>query len=389
MDTITKGTLALIRAAITGEASTLPENFQIDQATDMARRHKITGLVYEGAVKCGIDKQCPAMKEMFQQYYTDIIRHERQMHILNKLEAAFQENGIDYLPLKGTILKPLYPQPAARVMGDADILIRMEQKDKITTVMQQLGFCEGPESDHELHWMHPNLHAELHRWIVPKSSIDLYRYFQTGWTKAIPFSGSRYTFRAEDHFIFLFVHYAKHYRGGGIGLRQLTDLWLYRRTNPQMDMNYVRSELSILKLERFLDNTLSMLAAWFDGDSLNEKTSFMTNFIWNSGSWGNRDSHQTAEGLTAEKTVGSYSKSRMQYFCTVIFPPVKQLKERYPILEKAPFLLPLMWPIRWVSALLFRHKNINNYATIIKNRSSEKTDAYLRELQYVGLDYDF
>ena len=100
MDTLQKGTLALIKAAITGEACSLPEGFQLEQATDMIRRHKITGLAYEGAVKCGINKQCSAMQEIFQRYYGDIIRHDRQMQLLKKLEDAFQANGIDYLPLK-------------------------------------------------------------------------------------------------------------------------------------------------------------------------------------------------------------------------------------------------------------------------------------------------
>lgn len=389
MDALQQGTLALVKAAITGQACALPEGFQIDQAADMIQRHKITGLAYEGAVKCGIDRQCSTMQDMFKRYYADIIRHEWQMQLLNKLEAAFQENGIDYLPLKGTILKSLYPQPATRVMGDADILIREEQNHKIKPVMEQLGFQEGPVSDHELHWYHPWLHAELHRWIVPKSSIDLYRYFETGWTKAIPASGCRYTFRAEDHFIFLFVHYAKHYRGGGIGLRQLVDLWVYQQANPNMDMDYIRNELSQLKMQIFFDNTQRMLSVWFDGGVSDDKTAFMTDYIWHSGSWGSSEKHQTAEGISSEKAAGSRTKSRFIYLCQVIFPPVNILKNRYPILEKSPWLLPVLWPIRWISALLFRHKNINNYATIIKNRSADKTDAYLQELQYVGLDFDF
>ncbi len=389
MDAIQKGTLALVKAAITGKACGLPEGFEIEQAANMIRRHKIIGLAYDGAVKCGIDKQCPTMKEMFQHYYGDIIRHERQMQVLKNLEKAFQENSIDYLPLKGTILKPLYPQPAARVMGDADILIRMEQYDKIKPIMVALGFQEGPQSDHELHWHHPWLHIELHRWIVPKSSIDLYRYYGNCWAKATPLSGSCHTFRAEDHFIFLFVHYAKHYRGGGIGLRQLTDLWVYQRANPSMDMDYIHSELSKLKIEIFFANTQRMLASWFDNGCLDDITAFMSNYIWHSGSWGSRDNRQTSEGLAADKTAGSHAKSRLNYLCTIVFPPAHILKNRYPVLEKNPWLLPIMWPVRWVSALLFRHKNISNYATIMKNRTAEKADAYLQELQYVGLDFDF
>ena len=149
MDTLQKGTLTLIRSALTGNAYKLPEGFCIEDAAKMIQKHNIVGLAYEGAIKCGIDKSTPAMQELFQRYYGDIIRSDRQMKLLDKLFAAFQENNIDFLPLKGTILKSLYPQPGMRPMGDADILIRVEQYDRIKSVMAQLGFQEGKVTGHE------------------------------------------------------------------------------------------------------------------------------------------------------------------------------------------------------------------------------------------------
>ena len=40
------------------------------------------------------------------------------------LITPLDENGIDYMPLKGACLKLIYPQPELRLMGDADILIK-------------------------------------------------------------------------------------------------------------------------------------------------------------------------------------------------------------------------------------------------------------------------
>ncbi len=389
MDALQKGTLTLIRAAITGNTYPLPEGFQIEDAVDMIRRHKIIGLAYEGAVKCGIDKQCSAMKELFQHYYGDIIRHDRQMQMLKRLEDAFQANGIDYLPLKGTILKPLYPQPAARVMGDADILIRMEQYDKIKPVMEQLGFQEGEVTGHELHWSHPWFHIELHKMLMSQRNLDFKRYYGDGWSKAIPYNNCRYTYREEDHYIFLFVHYAKHYRAGGIGLRQLVDLWIYLRAYPNMDMAYIRTELTSLKLGEFFDNTQRMIAAWFEDGTLDEKSTLMSNYICSGGCWASQQNYQLAEMLKDEHLAGSRQKAKVLKFCRAIFPPVKSLKNRYPVLEKAPYLLPVFWPIRWITVLLFRRKNIQAAQSSMKARSAEKADAYLQELQYVGLDFDF
>ena len=46
------------------------------------------------------------------------------------------------MPLKGCNMKALYPSPELRVMGDADILIRVEQYDRIRPIIQSLGFEE-------------------------------------------------------------------------------------------------------------------------------------------------------------------------------------------------------------------------------------------------------
>lgn len=389
MNILHEGTLALIKAAITGDSCTLPEGFQIEQVADMIRRHKVIGLVYEGAIKCGIDKQCTTMQELFQFYYRDTIIHERQMHLLKKLEAAFQENGIDYLPLKGTILKPLYPQPAARVMGDADILIREEQYDKIKPIMEQLGFQEGAITGHELHWNHPQFHVELHKMLMSQRNLDFKRYYGNGWSKAILYNNYRYTYREEDHYIFLFVHYAKHYRAGGIGLRQLVDLWVYQRAYPNMDKNYIYQELSKLNLSEFFDNTQKMLCAWFEDGIWDDKVTFMSNYICSGGSWASHENYQLAEQLKTEHLVGSRQKAKVRQLLRAIFPPVKAISHRYPILKKAPYLLPIFWPVRWITALLFRQRNIKAVQENMKDRSSEKVDAYLQDLQYVGLDFDF
>ena len=64
--------------------------------------------------------------------------------------AAFEKNGIAHMPLKGILMKQLYPRPDMRIMGDADILIRVEQYEKIKPLLEELGFAEKLESDHEL-----------------------------------------------------------------------------------------------------------------------------------------------------------------------------------------------------------------------------------------------
>lgn len=69
----------------------------------------------------------------------EIFRDEIQHHSLLALLDAFEEEGIDCLPLKGIWMKQFYPDPSLRMMADLDILYRPEQLKKVESVL----FCGG------------------------------------------------------------------------------------------------------------------------------------------------------------------------------------------------------------------------------------------------------
>ena len=148
MNAVQQGIVTLIRSAITGKGYPLPADFRLEEAEELIIRHQIVGLSYEGALLCGLDNGSPAMRRLFQLYSQVVYRNNTQMAAVDKIMAAFEKENIDYLPVKGSVLKGLYPKPAMRVMTDADILIRLTQKDKITACMEALGYKEHMITDH-------------------------------------------------------------------------------------------------------------------------------------------------------------------------------------------------------------------------------------------------
>ena len=40
---------------------------------------------------------------------------------------------------------------------------------------------------------------------------------------------------AEDEMIYIFTHYAKHYRAAGVGIKHILDLWVYKLYKPELD----------------------------------------------------------------------------------------------------------------------------------------------------------
>lgn len=381
MNVIQQGITALMASAVLQQPRPLPEGFDLQATLPWVRQHHIAALIYDGAERCGLTRREPAMAKLFQVYCNFLLVNEGQMRQLSRIFHAFEENGIDYMPLKGSNMKALYPKPEMRSMGDADILIRLEQYDRIEPVMRSLGFEQKYESDHELVWGSPELEVELHKHLIPSYNRDLYAYFGDGWQMAVPVSGSRWEMTPEDTFAFLFAHFAKHYRDGGIGCRYVLDLWVYLRANPELDMDRVMAALKKLRLDRFYENISRLMAVWFEGEQPDERTEFLTEFIFASGSWGNMEQRVLAESVRNMERGGG----KLRYLWHTAFPGVDALKGKYPVLRKAPWLLPGVWVIRPVYKLFFERHSLSRRKDVLEGMTRENLDTRRQMLLYVGL----
>ncbi len=181
-----------------------PKGFGFSKGYSDGKRQNVSAMLYYGAVISEVSCNTNALQELFNITALSMSVSENQTFELERIFSAFEEKGIDYLPIKGTVLKKLYPKPEMRVMGDADILINPEQYDVICSTMASLGFEKGTESDHEIKWHSHSLYLELHNRIISPKSRDYFEYWKNPWEKAINVSGHRYKFSDEDDFIYIF-----------------------------------------------------------------------------------------------------------------------------------------------------------------------------------------
>lgn len=386
MNITQKGIVTLIKSAVTEQAFSLPEGFDLEAASVLIRRHHMVMLAYDGAVCCGVSRDEPLMKQMFRAYCKGYVASEAQMREVRRVFAAFDENGIDYMPLKGSRMKALYPKPELRTMGDADVLIRMEQYDRITALVEAMGFQRGIETDYELVWENESLHLELHKGLVPTSSRDFYAYFGDGWSLAKEKEGTRYAMTAEDEWIYLFTHFTKHYRDGGIGCRHVADLWVYLRAHPELDEEYVKAELEKLGLLEFHGNIRRLLAVWFENAGTDDKIEYMTEFIFASGSWGQMEAHVLSRGLRDMKNSRGASGGRLSYIRRTLFPSAEVLREKYTVLKKAPVLLPAVWVVRPFYKLMFERDSLKKNKETVELLTQENLENHRRMMNYVGLE---
>ena len=384
-----KGIICLVRSGLTNEKAVLPQGFDIECIEPVAKTHQVRTLVFCGAVASGIEREHPVMRKLFSSLYSELVLSERQAGCYRKLTASFEENSIDYMPLKGILLKELYPQPEMRCMGDIDVLIRTSQYERIEKILVDLGFEYGVDSDHEVIWHSKDgVLVELHKRIIPSYNKDYYAYFGDGWERAkkADENGFLYRFSPEDEFVYLFAHFSKHYRDGGIGIKHFVDLKVYLdKVNP--DRDYITEELKKLGLYEFYLNVLNTIDVWFDGTEGDEKTDRVTKTIVESGVYGLSE-HKAAAALLRKSTQGIQNKPNTRMFKR-LFLPYGAMCEKYPYLKKYPFLLPFAHIIRIADALINKPGKIAQNINHIKATTPQKVEEYERRLKDVGLEYNF
>ncbi len=384
------GFLVLVKSAITNTKHDLPDGFDIERAFSDAKSHGIVSMIYYGAVNCGLDKKYDIVTKAVPSVYKDIAVCERQSAEVKRLIDAFDAAEIDYMPLKGTRMRGLYPKPEMRKMGDADILIKDTQYEKIRILMPELSYSQGYVSDHEYAWDKNTLHVELHKRLIPSYNKDYYAYFGDGWQlgKIKSEKGTCYSMTDEDEMIYLFTHFAKHYRDAGIGVRHLVDLWVYRINHPELDESYICEELKKLQLCEFYENILKTLEVWFNGRESDDKTDFITEVIFTSGEFGRSEAGMASAALKEMKDGSSALEVKVKRIGGAIFVRYDLMKDIYPVLKKAPVLLPVMWVVHFAKRLAKR----KNVVARVKKRldvDTQKADKYQKTLNYVGLDFNF
>ena len=386
MEKFQKECIGLIKAAFVDQPIELSFDFDWEKVVEIAKKHNIASILFYGAIGCNVPEGNPSMQELQRLTLQNVMVSLRQMHEIERIELAFQKEKIDYMPLKGVLLKALYPKPEMRTMGDADILIKLEQNPKIKSIMNQLGFEFQRETDHELIWKSSSLFLELHKSVMTTYNKDFYSYFDSGWKfaeKAL--HSSRYEMSNENFYIYMFVHFTKHYRISGIGIKHILDLWVYMNACPNLDWEYIANELKKMNLHKFHTNVIKTIDVWFNSENETEETNLITNVIFNSGQYGNTDTAVVNRAM--QNFNGSATKIKISKILKDVFLPYRTMKKMYKILNYVPFLLPITWIIRCFDVLLKRRSILKRYMKEFKLIDSKHISENERALFLVGLDF--
>lgn len=251
MDNTKLTLIKLIKSGLTGENLGPIEVADFGELIKLTAAHHVIMPVYYGMLNSKVkipDDIAAAIKNATLRL---IYISNNQHFELDRLFDALKAEKIDFVPLKGSVLKSFYPKPEMRHMTDADIFIRTEQLDKIASVMKKLGYEYKYDSDHEtVYSLEEKLTIEFHKRLIPSYNKDFYKYYEKYWDRL---DLQNPVLSDENQFIYCLAHLAKHYRDGGAGIKYLIDIYVILK-KQNINLDYVFNELRKLQLDTFAKN---------------------------------------------------------------------------------------------------------------------------------------
>lgn len=363
----------LLSSVLNGaEPVAMPEGMTLEGLYAYQNEQDVTNMAYVALQKLGFSAQ--QLKEFQEDYKLNMLREARFELGGQQVFDAFEKAEINFLPLKGAILKNYYPNPALRTFTDIDIYVGKDF-EKAEKVLFELGYEKTGFDEHNDvgYSKKPSLHIELHKELFP-DDYDFEGYFDEPFKHTDLKDGYKYyhLYKTDDFFIHVLCHLYKHFTFGGCGLRQYLDIYVMTK-KMELDMDYIRSEIKSFGMEGFLDTTLKLDRFFFDGEKPDDELIEIAEFVFNNSTFGNAENRLV---LDYDKQNGEKRTlwGNIKYFMDRWGLNYSQMKERYKVLKYLPFLLPFCWIYRLITALLFRRNTIKSSVDDVGKMNSDFSD---------------
>jgi hypothetical protein len=107
----------------------------------ISKRHDLAHLVGVAVDKCGMKIESEIAQKLVNSQMMAVFRYENINYELSRIKSTLEEGGIDYVPLKGAVIRSLYPEPWMRTSSDIDVLVREnDHKRAVELICDRLGY---------------------------------------------------------------------------------------------------------------------------------------------------------------------------------------------------------------------------------------------------------
>ncbi len=370
--------LQVIGAALREKAAPpLPNGADAERLCRLAARNAVQGLFC-----AGLQSECKKLPDETRQKLQKscqaaAFRECTQQEFLCALRAQFAEEKIDFMLLKGSHLKALYPAPELRFMVDMDVLVHDCDLDRAKNVLISFGLSLEADNGKDIIFMKkPFLTVELHRTLFQEKYF-MYSYFLGVWDKAIPLGAHEYCMSENDLYVYTLAHLAEHYTTAGSCFRPVMDLFLLEQKRKDLlDFAYIEAQFQELGIEKFAENIRALGKVMFLGAPTTETLTMMENYV----TFG-----PPVQNAAAASAAAVTQKSKARRMLDAAFPSLRHMRLRYPVLKRLPFLLPLFWLIRLAQYTFTKDKSIARKRKELKNADQKSADTLEHIFRASGL----
>lgn len=293
-------------------------------------------------------------------------------------EFARQCADVPFVLMKGSVVRDYYPAPALRSMGDVDIIIHTEDRQKTDEILLAGGYRKMVDNHAVWTYDKDYIEFEIHDHMFYEylaNDVDYRGYFDRVWehVRLLDGTGNLYVPEENFHFLFLMTHLAKHITNNGMGFRAFLDLvFMIQKAGNRLDWQWIRQELEKLKLLAFTKTCFAFCQRWFDAEMPVESAALDGDFyaevtakMFNDGIFGleNRQNLAAHSAKEIKRSKNSYWLTAIRLTLHRVFPSYRdmQLVPWYRFVDGRPWLLPAAWVYRWfyTAAHKFEHsKNL-------------------------------
>ena len=338
MDRTVREFLHLLGASVGG--ALLPEGFSVADGGalfSLAARQGLAGALWPILSREGLliaEALAPFLDARLEGIRaTTLLSHE-----LARITAALDGAGIDYIPLKGSHLRALWPAPWMRTSCDIDILIREDDLSRACdAVIAALGYTLRSVGfrDASLYAKGDAVHLELH--FSLRDTAARSEALGAAWDYAERV-GDTHEHRFLPHFelFYLLFHLLGHMDTGGGGIRPVLDVALFRRA--PYDAAALSALLDACGLAAFADAVFSLGDAILSGGEIDGVCAALADWLILGELYG--EVHRRALVKRAKGQRRSARRTRRRYVLRRIFPKRRELAVAYPILARHAWLYP-------------------------------------------------
>lgn len=333
--------------------------------------HLVSKNAVQGFLFYAIKEGCVTVPENIQKaysntYISNLVRDTAQADERKFIRERFSQENIDFMFLKGSHLKELYPVPEIRYMVDMDILVRPKDLEKGSSIMLERGFEQYKDNDKDIIFTKkPCLTIELHQMLFIEGYF-MHEHFVDVWEKAEKVSDHEYNMSYNDLYVYTLAHLAEHYMTAGSCFRPVMDLFLMeKKLGHELDFSYINEQFTKIGIDKFAIKIRKLYNCMFADGEYDDDLTLMENYIIFGAPVKNAEEVSLA---------ASTRKTKIQRVFETAFPNYRHMKTRYPILKKLPFLMPIFWVIRIIHYIFTKDSQITKKREQLKHSDQRSTE---------------